>query len=54
MENNHKIETINTILVRDEGVYKIPSDKKAKILNAYKNLTSKITSKVKDKSMRCF
>ncbi len=54
LEHNHKIETINTILVRDEGVYKIPSDKKAKILNAYKNLTSKITSKVKDKSMRGF
>ena len=49
-----KIETINPIIVRDEGVYKIPNSIKEKILNAYKTLTNLILEDVKRKKIRGF
>jgi radical SAM protein with 4Fe4S-binding SPASM domain len=38
----NKIKNIKPILVRDEGVYKTPKDKKVKILKAYTWITNKI------------
>lgn len=49
-----KIETINPIIVRDEGVYKTDPDLKQKILDAYKKLTQKIVEDIKSKKIRGF
>jgi len=40
----HGVKSITACLVRDEGVYKTPIDKKEKILDGYKKLTTKITN----------
>lgn len=49
-----KIETINPIIVRNEGVFSIKENIKEKILNAYKNLTEIITREVREKKLRGF
>ena len=50
--NEKKITTINPIIVRDEGVYKIPIEKKEAILNAYKDLTKKILFDIETNKIR--
>jgi radical SAM protein with 4Fe4S-binding SPASM domain len=50
--NEKKIMTINPIIVRDEGVYKIPLEKKEAILDAYKSLTAKILLDIKSNKIR--
>ena len=47
-----KIETINPIIVRDEGVYKTKIELKEKILAAYKKLTKKIIDDIKKNKIR--
>ena len=42
------IRSITACLVRDEGVYKTPIDKKTKIINAYKELTKRIITDRKE------
>ena len=37
LTEEHKIETINPIVVRNEGVYDVPSDSKVDLIEAYKN-----------------
>jgi|TARA_B100001964_G_scaffold75053_1_gene85309 MoaA/NifB/PqqE/SkfB family radical SAM enzyme len=54
LTNECKIETINPIIVRDEGVYKISNTTKEKILSAYKILTNLILKDVKRKKIRGF
>ena len=49
-----KIETINPIIVRNEGVFKIPNERKNKILNAYKKITNLITSDIDKNKLRGF
>lgn len=49
-----KIETINPIIVRDEGVYKTKIELKEKILEAYKKLTHKIIDDIKKNKIRGF
>jgi len=41
------VEAVTVGIVRDEGVYKIPIDHKKAILNAYTNLTNRITNDLK-------
>ena len=48
------IETINPILVRNEGVYSVKEDIKEKLLSAYKDLTNLITSEIREKKLRGF
>ena len=48
------IETINPIIVRNEGVFSIKDDLKNKLLLAYKDLTSLITKEIKQKKLRGF
>ena len=43
-----KINSIKCTIVRDEGVFKTPKEKKEKILNAYKYLTNKIVEDTKN------
>lgn len=40
--NDHKINSIKCCIVRDEGIYKTPEDKKKKIFDAYDWLTNEI------------
>ena len=49
-----KIETINPILVRNEGVFSVKENVKEKLLLAYKNLTNIITKEVREKKLRGF
>jgi MoaA/NifB/PqqE/SkfB family radical SAM enzyme len=44
----HKVKSITLNIVRDEGVYKIPSEHKLKILEAYKNLSQKVNQDMKN------
>jgi len=46
-----KIESIKCCIVRDEGVYKTPIDKKKKIYDAYNWLTNEINEKTKTKDI---
>ncbi len=48
------IETINPIIVRNEGVFSVKDDIKEKLLTAYKRLTKSITKQVKEKTLRGF
>tara|TARA_B100000787_G_C16188621_1_gene296113 strand:- start:659 stop:1750 length:1092 start_codon:yes stop_codon:yes gene_type:complete len=41
--DKHNVKALTACLVRDEGVYKTPTDQKNLILSAYKNLTNNIT-----------
>ena len=50
--NECKINSIKCCIVRDEGVYKTPEEKKNKILNAYDWLTKKIIELQKTKELR--
>ena len=45
------IDSIKCTLVRDEGVYKTPKDKKKKILDAYAWLTNEINEKISSKKI---
>ena len=45
------IDAIKCTLVRDEGVYKTPIDKKKKILQAYEWLTNEIKEKMQSKEI---
>lgn len=46
-----KINNIKCTIVRDEGVYQTPQNKREKILNSYKYLTSKIERLTKEKKV---
>ena len=46
-----KIESIKCCIVRDEGVYKTPPEKKRKIYDAYNWLTNEIKNKTKTKQI---
>ena len=46
--NDYKIKSITANIVRDEGVYKIPKNRKKKILDAYTYLTNKILEDYKN------
>ena len=46
-----KIDSIKCCIVRDEGVYKTPAEKREKIFNAYNWLTNQIKEKMKDKKI---
>ena len=49
-----KIQTINPIVVRNEGVYDVPDEKKILLLEAYKKITKKNIENVKNGSLRGF
>ncbi len=49
-----KIHTINPIVVRNEGVYDVPDEKKIALLSAYKKITKKNLENVKNGSLRGF
>ncbi len=44
LTDKHGIDRINPIIVRNEGVYQVPQEKKATILETYRKLTKKITA----------
>ena len=46
-----KIDSIKCCIVRDEGVYKTPSEKKKKIYDAYSWLTNELKEKMKKKEI---
>lgn len=46
--NEHKVKSITLNIVRDEGVYKIPSEHKLKILETYKHLSYRINKDMKN------
>jgi radical SAM protein with 4Fe4S-binding SPASM domain len=50
--NGCNIDSLKCCIVRDEGVYKTPEEKKDKILNAYDWLTSKIIEFQKEKKLK--
>ena len=50
----HKIETINPIVVRNEGVYDVPSESKVKLVEAYKKITTKNIENVEKGKLRGF
>jgi len=54
LTKQYKIETVNPIIVRDEGVYKVPKETKVLILKAYTKVTNLILKEVKNKSLRGF
>ena len=47
----YKVDSIKCCIVRDEGVYKTPDEKKRKILEAYSWLTNKIKEYQKNKKI---
>ena len=47
-----KIDSMKACIVRDEGVYKTPTEKKRKIFDAYDWLTNEIKSKIKKKKLK--
>ena len=49
--NTCKIDSLKCTIVRDEGVYKTPQDKKQKIYQAYSWLTQKINELTKEKKL---
>ena len=51
LKKDYKVKSLTANIVRDEGVYKIPKDKKKKILNAYTYLTNKILEDFKEKKL---
>ena len=51
LHNDCKIESIKCCIVRDEGVYKTPVEKKKKIYEAYNWLTNEIKKKTKNKEI---
>ncbi len=50
--DRYKIDAITACLVRDEGVYRTPAEKKQELLNAYKKLTSSISSDISNGSLQ--
>lgn len=50
----HNIETINPIVVRNEGVYDVPSQIKISLIEAYKKITDKNIQNVKNGKLRGF
>ena len=54
LKNTHKIKTINPIIVRNEGVHEVPSEKKIGLLNAYKTITNKNKENIRKGNMRGF
>ena len=52
--NDHNIETINPIVVRNEGVYDVPPESKVSLIEAYKKITTKNVENVKNKKLRGF
>ena len=48
------IETINPIIVRNEGVFSVKNDIKEKLLAAYTKITNLVTKQVKEKMLRGF
>ena len=51
LKKDYKVKSLTANIVRNEGVYKIPKDKKKKILNAYTYLTNKILEDFKEKKL---
>ena len=51
MHKNCNIDAIKCTVVRDEGVYKTPQDKREKIYKAYVWLTDKIKLMTNDKKL---
>ncbi len=49
---NKNINSLKCTIVRDEGVFKTPLDKKEKILNAYNQLTNKIKTNISKKKIK--
>ena len=47
-----KIDSLKCTVVRDEGVYKTPQEKREKIFQAYSWLTSKILELTKNKTIK--
>ena len=45
--NKYKIDSLKCTIVRDEGVYKTPNEKRKKIFSAYNWLTNKISEETK-------
>jgi|TARA_Y100000310_G_scaffold335445_1_gene417544 MoaA/NifB/PqqE/SkfB family radical SAM enzyme len=50
--NTCKIDSLKCTIVRDEGIYKTPIDKKFKIFEAYSWLTKKILEMIKNKKIK--
>ena len=51
IHNKCQIDSIKCTIVRDEGVYKTPEEKRKKILDAYEWLTNKITNEIEQKKL---
>jgi len=51
LHNECNIDSIKCCIVRDEGVYKTPDDKKKKIYDAYNWLTSELKRKIEKKEI---
>ena len=54
LTNQHKIETINPIVVRNEGVYDVPTESKVALIEAYKKITNKNVDNVDKGKIRGF
>lgn len=54
LTEKHKIETINPIVVRNEGVYEVPTDSKIALIEAYKKITKKNVENVDKGNLRGF
>lgn len=52
--DKYGIDCFSPIIVRDEGVFKIPLEKKKDILSAYKDLTSRMLRDIEKKRIRGF
>ena len=52
LKKDYKVNSITANIVRDEGVYKIPKNKKRKILKAYTYLTNKILEDYKNNNLK--
>ena len=50
--NTCKVDSLKCTVIRDEGVYKTPIDKKLKIFEAYSWLTKKILEMIKNKKIK--
>ncbi len=54
LTDEHKIETINPIVVRNEGVYDVPPESKISLIEAYKKITKKNVENVDKGKLRGF
>lgn len=54
LTREYGVDSIKTVLVRDEGVYKIPIDKKEKILESYLNLVNLIKTDSKNSKINMY